>query len=75
MKREAGGRPSTALQPAMTHKEIAAELGITPTRVQQIERQALLRLRQIAERLGYTFEDVLGALSSRPSIERKEREA
>ena len=38
---------SRRLQEPMTWAEIAAKLGVAPSRVQQIERMALLRLRMM----------------------------
>lgn len=45
---------------ALTHKQIAARLGISRARVGQLEQQALAKLRRVAEREGLTFADLLG---------------
>lgn len=48
-----------------SHKEIARELGVSPARVQQIERKALDKLRARLERSGKSFNTFLPDLYDR----------
>jgi DNA-directed RNA polymerase specialized sigma24 family protein len=38
--------------PGLTHAEIAKRLGISPVRVRELERRALVKLRRGLEKLG-----------------------
>jgi len=53
----------------MTLEEVAAELGVTRQRVQQIEKKALGKLRRALARQGLRFEDLTtGTTSVRVSV-------
>ncbi len=56
------GRPAltgeTGLELAMTQDEIAVRLGLTSSRVGQLERRALSKMRAEAKRLGICFEEL-----------------
>lgn len=47
-------------QPIRTHDAIARELGISRSRVQQLEQSALKKLRRICAERGLSLQDLLG---------------
>lgn len=58
-----GGTKKTgryAVTPGSTFKEIAAELGVSRARVQQLEASALKKVKKAVRRLGIKEEDILG---------------
>jgi DNA-directed RNA polymerase sigma subunit (sigma70/sigma32) len=52
----------------LTYHEIGGLLGISVTRVQQIEAQALAKMRKAAKARGYSLDDVLETGSSGSSF-------
>lgn len=52
-------RPLTNPQPVMTLAEIGKAMGITPERVRQLEKRALVKLRRGLTKRGYTREDII----------------
>ncbi len=58
-----------------THDEIAAELGVTRQRVQQLERRALAKCRRECERRGLALADLVPACDERHEPDRLEGES
>lgn len=50
----------TGIEVAMSHEEIAVRLGVTASRVGQLERRALSKMRTEAERRGLNFKELFG---------------
>lgn len=59
MKKE-DPRKSRASQPAMSHQEMADELGVSRAAVSDMEKRALRKLKKELEKRGLTMEDFFG---------------
>lgn len=53
-------RQSRASQPAMSHQEMADELGVSRAAISDVEKRALSKLKKELEKRGFTIEDFFG---------------
>lgn len=49
-----------ASQPAMSHQEMADELGVSRAAISDVEKRALRKLKKALEKRGFTMEDFFG---------------